>query len=139
MKRRGMTLIEVLLAMTIFVFGITSLLGLFHFGGDLSQRARAHGELAPALRPLLADVRRRAWRLDASGHASGTREFRALDVPGVPGFHYDLTVEDASDPAFRHARLRFWRNDPEKAVTELEFLLTPRVPLDRRLAQDEER
>ncbi|MBC8327398.1 MAG: prepilin-type N-terminal cleavage/methylation domain-containing protein [Planctomycetes bacterium] len=132
-RRRGMTLIEVLVAMAIFLFGVTSLLGLFHFGGDQEQRARTHAELAPQIEQLVESLVADAWLLEDDGSVLRLRSVTAQPVPGAPAYHYDLRVADAGDPDLRRAELSVWRSSPERPVVGVAFLLPRAVPMERRL------
>lgn len=133
--RAGFTLIEVLIAMGVFLVGVTALMGLFHFGGSMETSARAHASLAPAVEPLVASIKDSVWLLDAAGVPSERRELREQPVPGAPGYRYDLVVEPAGDdPDLHRARLLFYRSSPERPAARVNFLLPRRVPLQRRLA-----
>ncbi len=134
--RAGMTLIEVLVAMAIFLFGVTALLGLFHLGGDQEQRARSHAELAPHLERLVEDVRAQAWLLEPDGAVLRLRAFDGQPVPGAPDYTYDVRVEEGVDPALRRALLRVWRRSPDRPVLEQAFLLPRAVPMERRLQEN---
>ncbi|MFQ5748408.1 MAG: prepilin-type N-terminal cleavage/methylation domain-containing protein [Planctomycetota bacterium] len=134
MKHRGFTLLEVLIAMALFLFGMMGLLALFQTGGNLEASAHAHARLAAAIEPLVRDLRADAWRLDPSGSVAGLREIRGEPVPGALGYHYELRVEPpGEDASLRRAVLVFYRNTPERPVERLAFLLPRRVPLSRRL------
>lgn len=131
--RCGLTLVEVLIAMALLLFGLSALLGLFQFGAGLESEARSDAELAPAVESLVAEVRASAWLLDRSGAIAGIREMRALPVPGASQYRYDLEVEPSGDGEVRLARLRFYRTAPDQPVATVEFLLPRHVPLERRL------
>ena len=62
-RRAGFTIVEVLLAMGLFLFGISALLGMFQIGGGFEGSARTHAELAPAIEPLIEQIREEAWLL----------------------------------------------------------------------------
>ena len=129
--RGGFTLVEVALAMGLFLVGITGLLGLFQFGGGLEASARSYAELAPAIEPLVKDLRRDAWLLDATGTIAGIREIRGEPVPGAPGYHYNLEVDALA--SLPRAVIRFYRSSPDRIEASAAFLLPPEVPLQRRL------
>jgi prepilin-type N-terminal cleavage/methylation domain-containing protein len=131
----GFTLIEVMMAMGLFMFGISALLGMFQFGGGLESAARAHAELAPAIQPLVQKIKAEAWLLDGSGIASDLKSYFDQPVPGAPDFLYALDVQDSSESQnLRLARLDFYRQDPERIEASVSFLLIRRVPLSRRLS-----
>ncbi len=133
MRRAGMTLIEVLVAMSIFLFGITALLGLFHFGGDQEQRARTHAELAPHLNELVEQLVADAWLLEDDGSVLRARAYEGEPVPGAPDYSYDLRLEEGANPELRRAILSVWRRSPDRPVVTQAFLLPRAVPLERRL------
>lgn len=137
MSRRaaGMTLVEVLIAMAIFVFGVTAVLGLFQLGGGLESRARVEAELAPAIEPLIARLRATAWRQDAQGAWLPPEPVSGAEVPGAPEYRYDLTVYPGSpeQPDLTRAQLRFWRTAPDRVLAQSAFLLPRRIPVDRRV------
>lgn len=129
-SRQGFTLIEVVIAIAIFMFGITALLGLFQVGGSLEQSARVHAELAPSVEPLVESVRQNAWIVDAKGKVTGLREIKGEAVPGAAGYRYDLIVRKAGDnPALRRAELRFYRKSPDRVLSRVTFLLEEEVPI----------
>lgn len=134
MNRSGFSLIEVLLAMGLFLVGVTALLGLFQFGGGMENTARAHAELAPHVEPLVQKLLDEAWMLDSGGGTTRLQEFLAQPVPGAPDYKYDLIVENPKRAdGLPRARLRFYRSNPERPVARLSFLLAKQVPMSRRL------
>ncbi len=133
MSRRGMTLIEVLLAMGIFLVGISALMGLFHFGGGLEQKARSHAIIAPLLPGLVADIKAQAFTLNADGSIGEMREFVHQPVTGAPGYHYQVDAEPLNDPLVYHATLVVYRERIERPATSVQFLLPRHVPVLRRL------
>ncbi|HEX9792665.1 MAG TPA: prepilin-type N-terminal cleavage/methylation domain-containing protein [Planctomycetota bacterium] len=134
--RRGFTLIEVLIAMGIFLFGVTALIGLFQYGGGMETGARARAALAPAVEPLVQDLLDRAWRVDGSGAYAGLAEIRGETVPGAADYRYDLEVlPGAEGPALRRAEVRFYQRSAENPVVRIHFLLPRTVPVERRLRE----
>jgi prepilin-type N-terminal cleavage/methylation domain-containing protein len=135
-RRAGLTLIEVLIAMAIFVFGISAVLGLFQLGGGLEARARVEAELAPALEPLVEQLRAETWRQDARGAWLPPLARSGERVPGAPDYRYDLVVYPAppARPDLTRAELRVWRQAPDRVLFQTYFLLPRRIPVDRRLA-----
>ncbi len=132
-KGNGFTILEVVIAIGIFMFGITAILGLFQVGGSFEQSARVRAELAPAIEPLIAEIRRDAWLINAGGDVTGLRDYTGVDVPGVPGYRFDLKVRPAAEnPALRRAELRFYRQSPERILTRVSFMLERDVPIERR-------
>ena len=131
MRCAGFTLVEILVAMAIFLFGVSAVLGLFQVGGGYEQDARARAELAPAIEPLLTTLRAEAWALDGEGSVA-LLERRGEAVPGTSGYRYDLVVEPAGEmPALRRAEVRFYRRSPERVLARVGFLLPQRIPVAR--------
>ena len=131
--KHGFTIIEVLLAMALFLVGITAVLGLFHAGGSLEQEARDRTLLAPIVQELVADARRNAWRVDATGTWLGLTEMKQEPVTGAPGYFYDLQVSLGQDPDLARATLIIYRKRPDRPAILLPFLLPRSVPVARRL------
>ena len=131
MRRAGFTLVEIMVAMAIFLFGISAVLGLFQVGGGFEQEARAHAELAPAIEPLIEQIRREAFA--AQGDGLGQLQERVgVTVPGAPAYRYDLVVEPPGDvPDLRRAVVHFYRRSPERVLARVGFLLPDRIPVDR--------
>lgn len=132
--KRGFTILEVLIAMAIFLFGISALLAMFQVGGGFEQEARVHAELAPVLEPLVAQLQQEAWELDASGNPTKIKLYVGATVPGAPDYRFDLEVlAEGQDPALRRAVLRFYKRSPERVLARLPIVLTRSVPITRRL------
>jgi pilin/secretion family protein with methylation motif len=135
-RHAGFTIVEVMLAMGLFLFGISALLGMFQVGGGFEASARTHAELAPVIEPLIEQIRSEAWLLDSSGQPTEIRQYFDVPVPGVPAFKYALFVnENGGDPNLRLAELHFYRRDPERIEASVAFLLPRRVPASRRLSE----
>ena len=134
-RRAGMTLIEVLIAMAIFIFGVTAVLGLFQLGGGLEARARVEAELAPAMEPLIRTLGEETWQQDPQGNWLQPASPSGATVPGAPDFHYDLMVYPGpvDHPELVRAQLRFWRTAPDRVLAQASFLLPRRIPVERRL------
>lgn len=134
-RRAGLTLVEVLIAMAIFIFGVTAVLGLFQLGGGLEARARVEAELAPAIEPLIATLRAETWRQDAQGSWLPPVPPSGQPVPGATEYRYDLMVYPGpvDRPDLVRAQLRFWRTAPDRVLATSSFLLPRRIPVERRL------
>ncbi len=133
-RTRGFTLVEVLVAMGIFLLGITALMALFQYGGSLQVGARSHAALAPVLEPLVEDLVDEAWLPDPAGGLAGLRDYRGEPVPGAPEYRYDLEVSGTEGPSgVRRAVLILYRDRRDHPVARVPFLLPRRVPVARRL------
>ncbi len=136
MNRRGFTLIEVLVAMALFLIGVSAILGMFQLGGGLDRRGLTEARLAPRLEELAHALRADAWQVDAQGDFTGVRPVQGAEVPGAPGYRWDLVVYPAPEahPDLVRAEIRFWRRDPERVLARTSLLLPRRRPAaaDRR-------
>ncbi len=136
---RGFTIVEVLLAMALFLVGITAVLGLFHAGGSLEREAQDRTLLAPAVQDLVTGIKGNAWRVDAGGTWLGLSEMRQEPVTGAPGYFYDLQVSLGEDPDLARATLVIYRKRPDRPAVVLPFLLPRSVPVGRRLLAEASR
>jgi len=136
MRRSGFTLVEVLLAMGLFLFGISAMLGMFQVGGGFEASARKHAELAPAIEPLVKEIRDNAWLMDSAGQPTKLRIYLDEDVPGVPGYRYALELRDSgTNLDLPLANLHFYRKQRERTELTVSFLLPRQIPAWRRLAE----
>ena len=62
-RRGGFTLIEVVLAMGLFLLGMTSILGLLSFGAALARTAELRSAAASAVQAVMADLEERLFPL----------------------------------------------------------------------------
>ncbi|MBC8370178.1 MAG: prepilin-type N-terminal cleavage/methylation domain-containing protein [Planctomycetes bacterium] len=135
-SKSGFTIIEVLVAISIFMFGISALLGLFHVGGNFEQQARVNAELAPAIEPLINDLQRTAFTYDALTNSYQLMQFVGEQVPLAPAYKYDLFVEPISGRSnMRNAQLRFYKKSPERVLSRVSFVLLRQVPISLQLQQ----
>lgn len=86
--RAGFTLVEVLLALAILLFGMSAVLGLFTFGAALSRSAQLRTVGASATDAVLADLEETLFPLDAQGEAGEPRPIADRLVPGYPDLVY---------------------------------------------------
>jgi len=134
--KKGFTLIEVLLAMAIFVLAMTALMGMFQFGGGLEATARSYAELAPSVENLADAIVHDAWLPAPDGSILDLRIYKGEPVPGAPGYLYDLDVAPpGEDPSLYWATLRIYRSTPDRPAAKVSFLLPRRIPVDRRLKE----
>ena len=132
----GFTIIEVIIAIAIFMFGITALLGLFHVGGNFEQQARVNAELAPAIEPLVAEIQRKAFSYDSKTSTYTLNTFVDQVVPLAPAYKYELWVEPPSgNPEFQRAQLRFYKKSPERVLSRVSLVITRHVPISIQLQQ----
>ena len=65
--RRGLSLIEVVLALAILAVGLTSVLALFSFGAGVASNANLQAEAASSLDFIVADLEERLFLQDENG------------------------------------------------------------------------
>lgn len=90
--RAGFTLVEVLFAMLLLLFGMASILGLLSFGAGLARTATLRGASADAIEAVMSDLEERLFPLvrDANGDEVVGEPVERVDqpVPGHPGLTY---------------------------------------------------
>lgn len=87
----GFTLVEILVAMGILLFGLTSVLGLLSFGAALSRAAALRGDASSAVEAIVADLEERMFPLVVEKDEVRAGEPVAIEqrpVPGFPGLEY---------------------------------------------------
>lgn len=81
-QRRGLSLIEVVLALGILALGLSSLLALFSFGAGMASNANLQAEAASSLDFIVADLEERLFLQDADGEWIEPRAIEDAPVPG---------------------------------------------------------
>jgi prepilin-type N-terminal cleavage/methylation domain-containing protein len=85
--RSGFTILEVLIAMAILLFGMTAILGLLTYGTALSRSAQLRTSAAAAAQATIADLEA-AFFPEENGEAGEPRPIEGRAVPGVEGLVY---------------------------------------------------
>ncbi|MCY2961247.1 MAG: prepilin-type N-terminal cleavage/methylation domain-containing protein [Planctomycetota bacterium] len=85
--RSGFTILEVLVAMAILLFGMTTILGLLTYGTALSRTAQLRTSAASAAQATIADLEETFFP-DVAGEAGEPREIVDRAVPGAEGLVY---------------------------------------------------
>lgn len=86
-RRSGFTLVEVLVALGILLFGLTAVLGLLTFGSALSRSAHLRTVGASAAEAVIADLEETLFPLQ-EGEAGEPRSIADRSVPGFPTLVY---------------------------------------------------
>ncbi len=89
-RKGGFTIIEVVLAMGILVFGATAILGFLTFGAATTRQAQLRTAAASSLEAVIADVDRHLFPVE-DGVVGEPKAFENRPVPGVPGAIYSAT------------------------------------------------
>jgi len=94
--RDGFTIIEVLLAMAILLFGMTAVLGLLTFGAALSRTSLLRTTSAAAIDATVADLEETLFPM-VDGDAGPPTEIKDRVVPGLPDVMYTATAHENPD------------------------------------------
>ncbi|MBK7875691.1 MAG: prepilin-type N-terminal cleavage/methylation domain-containing protein [Planctomycetes bacterium] len=140
-RRAGFTILEVVLALAILLFGMVAVLGLLTTGAALTRTAQLRTEAAAATEAVLADLEETLFPFQPDVAANGGDELGApkpivdRPLPGSSGVVYSATAK--ANPA----RAKEWRVDVELTWTsagvrrERRFttLLVQELPFGERL------
>lgn len=133
--RGGFTLVEVLLALAILLFGMSAVLGLFTFGAALSRSAHLRTVGASATDAVVADLDETLFPLDAQGEAGEPRPIRDRPVPGYPELIYSARATPNPDRPLEYKveiRLR-WSSAGVEREKLFTTLLLRQIPFGERL------
>ena len=101
-ERSGFTIVEVVVAMGIFLIGMSSLLGLLAFGATLTRHAALRSDAAAAVEAVVADLEERLFPIDEDGEVGDPLPIRDRALPDHPGVVYSATTR--TNPARTTAR-----------------------------------
>jgi prepilin-type N-terminal cleavage/methylation domain-containing protein len=154
-RNDGFTLVEMMVAMGILVFGLTALAGVLGVGVDTRRTAEQVtvgasqvDRIVHELEMLVLPDRIRAWRAQVDGIETEPLAPESLEpvtptpIPGYPGMNYAVEFDlDQERPDLVLARIRVrWRSQGEEQGETFCRLLPLSVPLGvRRAARDEAR
>ncbi len=133
--RAGFTLIEVLLALAILLFGMTAVLSLFTFGAALSRSSHLRTVGSSATEAVLADLEETLFPLDAEGEAGEPRPIQDRAVPGFPELVYSARATPNPDRPLEYKvelRLR-WSSAGVEREKVFTTLLLREIPFGERL------
>lgn len=86
----GFTLIEVVLAASLFVMGMSMIMGVYSFGSALSRTAELRSLSAETVDSILADLEETLFPLRDDGQVGPPRVIEGRPVPGRPGVEYSV-------------------------------------------------
>ncbi len=140
-SRSGFTLIEVVLAMGIFLLGATAILGFLTFGATMSRTASLRTLSAEAVEAIALDLEEGLFPLDESGAVGEPRTIVDREVPGYRELTYTVqTVEDTNADLERDASPEVrvdieikWKGGVSRRGRRLSILLLKEVPFGERL------
>lgn len=141
-SRAGFTLIEVLLAMALLVFGMASILGLLSFGAGLARTAALRGASADAIESVMSDLEERLFPLvknEAGDEVVGEPKERVDEpVPGHPGLSYSThCVPNPANPLEYRVDVEIrWSVSGTTRTKTFTTLLLRQIPFGERLRRD---
>lgn len=134
-RRAGFTLVEVLVALAILLFGMTAVLGLLTFGAALSRSAHLRTVGASAAEAVVAYLQETLFPFDADGEAGEPKPIRDRAVPGFPELVYSAVATPNPAQPFEYkveVRLR-WSSGGVERERSFDTLLLREIPFGERL------
>jgi len=134
-RRAGFTLVEVLLALAILLFGMSAVLGLFTFGAALSRSSHLRTVGSSATEAVLADLAETLFPLDAEGEAGEPKPIQDRAVPGYPDLVYSAQATPNPDRPLEYKvelRLR-WSSAGVARERVFTTILLREIPFGERL------
>ncbi|MCA8981473.1 MAG: hypothetical protein KDC14_15695 [Planctomycetes bacterium] len=95
-SRGGFTLIEVMLAVGILVFGAAAIIGMLTVGAAMTRTAELRTSAASSLEAVLDDLDHQLFRLE-DGELTGPHDVIDRAVPDAPGVVYSATAVQNPD------------------------------------------
>lgn len=141
-SRAGFTLIEVLLAMALLLFGMASILGLLSFGAGLARTAALRGASADAIESVMTDLEERLFPLtrnEAGDEVVGEPKERVDEpVPGHPGLSYSTrSLPNPENPLEYRVDVEIrWTVSGTTRTKTFTTLLLRQIPFGERLRRD---
>jgi prepilin-type N-terminal cleavage/methylation domain-containing protein len=133
-RRSGFTLVEVLVALGILLFGLTAVLGLLTFGSALSRSAQLRTVGASAAEAVIADLEESLFPLQ-DGEAGEPRSIDDRSVPGFPTLMYSAKARAHPERA-REYRVDIqmrWQSGGVERERSFTTVLLREVPFSERL------
>lgn len=144
-RHAGFTVLEVVLAMSILLIGVTAVLGLLSFGAALARTANLRVEAANAVEAVVADLEARLFPLvEVDGVDVAGEPIDVVDraVPGHPALAYSATATPSPTPPapgqpqeYRVDVSISWSNAGAERSRDFQLLLLREVPFGERLRQ----
>lgn len=134
-NRSGFTLVEVLVALAILLFGLTAVLGLLTFGSALSRSAQLRTMGASAAEAVVADLQETLFPLDSNSEAGEPRKIADREVPGSKGLIYSATAQaNPEQPKEYRVDIRMrWTSGGVEREREFTTVLLREIPFSERL------
>jgi len=139
------TVLEVVLAMSILLVGVTAILGLLSFGAALARTANLRVEAANSIEAVVADLEAHLFPLvEVEGVDVAGEPVDIVDraVPGHPSLVYSATAVPSPTPVAPGAPTEYrvdvsitWSNAGAKRSRTFQILLLREVSFGERLRQ----
>lgn len=143
-RRGGFTIVEVVVAMGLFLLGMVSVLGLLAFGAALTRSAALRNDGASAVEAVVADLEERMFPLESDG--SSLRVGPPVDIvdrvlPGREDVTYSAkATPDPSQKDYPGGALEFrvdvtvkWKSAGESKQKKFTTLCVREIPFSERL------
>ena len=133
--RSGFTLIEILAALGILLFGMTAVIGLLTFGAALTRTAELRTTSAAAVGAVVADLEERLFPLGEDGEAGEPEPIEGRELEGAGGVVYSARATANPDRPleYRVDVELSWRSGGVRREKRFTTLLIREVPFGERL------
>jgi prepilin-type N-terminal cleavage/methylation domain-containing protein len=98
-SKGGFTLLEVLLAMSLLLLGVSMLLGLLTFGAALSRSALLRSKAAATVEAVVQDLEENLFELREDGTAGAPKPIEDRAVPGTSNVVYSAKATPVTSSA----------------------------------------
>lgn len=139
--RDGFTLLEVVLALGLLLFGVAAVIGLLSFGAALARTADLRTAAAQAADAVVADLEESLFPLGPDGEAGEPVAVEGRALPGQPGLVYSAhATANPEGPERNGAPLEYrvdveiaWRAGGRRRTRRFTTLLLREVPFGERI------
>lgn len=135
--RSGFTLVEILAALGILLFGMAAVLGLLTFGAALTRTAELRTTAASAVEAVVADLEERMFPLGEDGEAGEPLAIEGRPLAGSGGVVYSARATQNPDRPheYRVDVELSWQSGGVRREKRFSTLLIREVPFGERLRQ----
>lgn len=132
--RAGFTILEVLVAMGILLFGMTAVIGLLTFGAALSKTAHLRTTAASAMEAVVADLEETLFPI-VDGEAGEPKPIEKKPLAGMEEIVYSATPRaNPDDPLEYRVDVEItWKTQGVQREKRFHVLLLREVPFGERL------
>lgn len=133
-RRAGFTIIEVLVAMGILLFGMTAILGLLTFGAAVSRTALLRTQTASLSEAVIADLEESLFPVE-NGEAGAPVAIERRPLPGQPDVLYSaVATQNPDEPLEYRVDVEFtWESGGVRRERRFSTILLREIPFGTRL------